>query len=112
MVNIGKIITEALAPLKIPTARLKYSGHEDTYIVFNEYLEMGETFDDDAETLTAHYVQVSVFSKTDFTDLVIKIKQNLINKEFIRESEFETFDSLYFCRVIKFVYYENKQTEV
>jgi hypothetical protein len=42
-----------LSPLSVPIAFQKYDGTSDTYITFHEYLQEGEEFDDDEETLTA-----------------------------------------------------------
>lgn len=107
--NVNELIMNALKPLDIPVVRLKYSGHKETYIEYQEYLEMGDVFDDDQESITAHYISLNLFSKDDYTELIKKIKNNLIEAGFIRENEFETFDSntLSFCRTMRFLIYEN-----
>lgn len=66
---INKLIIDALKPLNIPVAFQKYSGRAETYITFHEYLAAGEEYEDDDEALTAHYIQVDVWSKSDYKDL-------------------------------------------
>lgn len=70
----NKFIMDTLKSLKIPGAFQKYSGKSETYITFHEYLAAGEEYEDDVEALTAHYIQVDVWSKADYTNIVKIIK--------------------------------------
>ena len=56
------------------------------------YLESGEGYEDDEETLTAHYIQVDVWSKVDYTDLVKEVKRFLINAGFTRLNEIDLYE--------------------
>lgn len=107
---IRKLIIEALKPLNVPVAFQKYSGKEDTYITFHEYFETGEEYEDDVETLTAHYVQVDVWSKNDYAELVKKVKDNLTKMGFKRLNEIDLYeeDTKIYHKGLKFYYLEER----
>jgi hypothetical protein len=105
---INKIITESLKTLKIPVVFQKYSGKAESYITFHEYLATGETYEDDEETLTAHYIQIDLWSKVDYTNLVKEIKRLLINTGFKRLNEIDLYeeDTKIYHKGLKFYYLE------
>ncbi|MPM61780.1 hypothetical protein SDC9_108640 [bioreactor metagenome] len=105
---INKLIIETLKPLKIPVAFQKYNGKAETYITFHEYLAAGEEYEDDEESLTAHYIQVDVWSKTDYTDIVKNIKQLLLKAGFKRLNEADLYeeDVKIYHKGLKFNYLE------
>lgn len=105
---INKIIVDALKPLNIPVSFQKYTGKAENYITFHEYLAAGEEYEDDEESLTAHYVQVDVWSKSDYTDLVKKVKELLIRVGFKRLNEIDLYeeDTKIFHKGLKFYYLE------
>lgn len=90
--SIDKRIIDALKPLGYPVAKLRYNQKADTYIVFTEYNQASRMMADDEEVVTKHFYQVDVFSKTDFTQLVIDVKANLKDIGFLRMFESETYD--------------------
>ena len=89
---ISKMILDALKPLKIPVSFQKYSGKAKTYITFHEYLVSGEEYEDDVESLTVHYIQVDIWSKDDYTDIVKNVKQLLLNVGFKRLNEIDLYE--------------------
>lgn len=107
---IRKIIVEALKPLNVPVAFQKYTGKADTYITFHEYFETGEEYEDDEETLTAHHVQVDVWSKNDYEELVKKVKDNLTKMGFKRLNEIDLYeeDTKIYHKGLKFYYLEER----
>lgn len=107
---IRSLIVDALKPLKVPVSFQKYSGKDDTYITFHEYLETGEEYEDDEERITAHYVQVDVWSKSDYTEIVKKVKENLIKIGFKRLNEIDLYeeDTKIYHKGLKFYYLEER----
>lgn len=107
---INQIIIDALKSLKIPVSFQKYSGKAEAYITFHEYLETGEEYEEDEESLTSHYVQVDVWSKTDYTDLVKEVKNQLIAASFKRLSEIDLYEeeTKIFHKGLKFYYLEER----
>jgi len=54
------------------------------YVEYEIYDEYGEEWAENKEIATNFYIQVDIFSKTDYTDLENKIKEKLINAGFVR----------------------------
>ena len=107
---IRKLIVETLKPLNVPVTFQKYSGKADTYITFHEYFETGEEYEDDEETLTAHYVQIDIWSKNDYEELVKKVKENLTKIGFKRINEVDLYeeDTKIYHKGLKFYYLEER----
>lgn len=105
---INKLIIDTLKPLRIPIAFQRYNGKAETYITFHEYLSTGEEYEDDVETLTAHYIQVDVWSKTDYTDAVKSIKELMLKAGFKRLNEIDLYeeDTKIYHKGLKFYYLE------
>lgn len=110
---ISKIILDGLKPLKIPVSFQKYSGKAKTYITFHEYLVSGEEYEDDEESLTAHYIQVDVWSKDDYTESVKKIKELLLNVGFKRLNEIDLYEeeTKIYHKGLKFYYLEERESD-
>ncbi|GIW49016.1 MAG: hypothetical protein KatS3mg079_492 [Caloramator sp.] len=107
---IRSIIVEALKPLNVPVTFQKYSGKAETYITFHEYFETGEEYEDDEETLTAHYVQIDIWSKNDYEELVKKVKEKLTKIGFKRINEVDLYeeDTKIYHKGLKFYYLEER----
>ena len=107
---INKLTIDSLKPLKIPVCFQRYSGKAEAYVTFHEYLETGEEYEDDEETLTAHYVQVDVWSKNDYTEIVKEAKNLLRAAGFKRLSEIDLYeeDTKVYHKGLKFYYIEER----
>jgi len=107
---ISKILLDALTPLKIPVSFQKYSGKAKTYITFHEYLVSGEEYEDDEESLTAHYIQVDVWSKDDYTAIVKNVKEFLLKVGFKRLSEIDLYEeeTKIYHKGLRFYYLEER----
>ena len=90
---INKLIIDALKPLKIPVSFQKYSGKAKEYITFHEYSVNGQEYEDDIEAMTGHYIQVDIWSKEDYKQLVSKVKELLISCGFKRLNEEDLYES-------------------
>ena len=103
---INSLILEALKPLKIPVSFQKYKGKENTYITFFNYLKQGEEYADNEEKATGYYIQVDVWSKNDYTELVEKVKNAMKAAGFRRTSAVDLFeeDTKIYHKVIRFSY--------
>lgn len=107
------MIIKSLKPLNIPVRFQRYSGEKDTYITFHEYFVGGEDYEDDMEVLTAHYVQVDIWSKKDYKDTVKKVKEKLTEVGFKRLNEVDLYEknTKIYHKGIKFYYLEDKDGE-
>ena len=110
---INKLIIDTLKPLGVSVGFQKYSGADTTYITFHEYLQTGEEFEEDEEAFTSHYVQVDVWSKTDYTTLVSDIKSLLKAANFKRidEADFYEPDTGFYHKGLKLYYLEEKEVD-
>ena len=110
---INKLVIDTLKPLGVPVGFQKYSGAEATYITFLEYLQSGEEFEEDVEAFTGHYVQVDIWTKTDYTALTSNIKSLLIAAGFQRlnEADFYEPDTGLYHKGLKFYYLESKEVD-
>ncbi len=111
---ISKIILDALKPLKIPVSFQKYSGKAKTYITFHEYLVSGEEYEDDVESLTAHYIQVDIWSKDDYTAIVKNVKELLFKVGFKRLNEIDLYEeeTKIYHKGLKFYYLEERESDI
>lgn len=100
-----------LKPLNIPVSFQRYTGKADTYITFHDYLTTGEEYEDDNESLTGHYIQLDIWSKTDYTDLVKQVKRLLLNIGFKRLNEIDLYeeDTKIYHKGLKFYYLEESE---
>ena len=89
---IKKLITDSLKPINVPASFQTYSGKAETYITFHEYIATGEEYEEDEESLTAHYVQVDVWSKNDYTEIVKEAKNLLRATGFKRLNEIDLYE--------------------
>jgi hypothetical protein len=107
---INKLIIESLRPLNIPVTFQKYTGMASEYITFHCYFTQGEAFDDDSESLTGQYIQIDVWTKSDYTKIVNNTRNLLINMGFKRINEFDLYenDTKIFHKVMKFFYMEGE----
>ena len=110
---INKKILTALSPLSVPVAFQHYTGQADTYITFHEYLQQGEEYDEDEESLTAHLVQVDIWSKVDYVPLVSQVKYLLGIAGLKRISEEDLYepDTQIYHKGIRLFYLEAKEEE-
>jgi hypothetical protein len=105
------LIIDILKPLKVPVAFQKYTGKASTYITFHEYMGRAEGFEDDEEVFTGHHVQVDVWSKKDYTNLVKDIKIKLKDVGFKRLDEADLYekDTGLYHKGMRFFYLEEKE---
>lgn len=103
----SKVIT-ALSGLGIPVSFQTYSGTADTYITFFCYLETGELYSDDIQQGTAYYLQVDVWSKGNYVNIVEQVKLAMVNAGFSFLSAYDLYetDTKIYHKVLRFHYME------
>lgn len=90
---MNKLIIDTLKSLGVPVSFQVYSGTATTYITFFNYSENVESYADNKETSISNYIQVNVFSKGDYTDLVNSVLEALKQAEFRRTYVTEMYES-------------------
>jgi hypothetical protein len=90
--SLNKDILMALSPLNIPVAFQTYSGKADTYITFFSYLEKAELHADDEEETSGNYIQLDLWSKSDYTELIGEIHKRMKEAGFIKLNFYDLYE--------------------
>ena len=100
---MNKLIIDTLKNLGVPVVFQKYSGIETTYITFFNYLENAEGYADNEETSIGYYIQVDVWSKSDYSTLVVSVLEALKLAGFRRTyvTEFYENDTKIYHKLIR-----------
>lgn len=91
--NLNSLVISTLAPTSVPVNFQTYTGNATTYITFFEYNQQGALFADDTEQRTQYSVQVDVWSKGNYKNVVEQVRDLMINAGFIRNSEGELYEN-------------------
>lgn len=83
---MNQLILETLTPTGVPVAYMTYTGNNPEYIVFN-WWGSPLTHADNRERRENVTVQIDIFSKGDFTNLVQDVKQRMIDADFMKVQE-------------------------
>jgi hypothetical protein len=109
--SLNKLIIDTLKPTGVPVLFQTYSGTAPTYITFFEYNQFGALHADDEEQETAHFIQVDVWSKGDYTAIVQQAKDLMTAAGFSRSTENELYepDTKIYHKVLRFSYVEERE---
>lgn len=109
--SLNSLIINTLKPIN---ALVRFQSLWDSdlnpksYVTFFEVNQQGSFYGDDEEKSTSYLIQVNVYSKTDYTNLVEQIKSLMKKAGFTRQMETETYenDTKYYHKIIRFYYEE------
>lgn len=90
--NLNKLIKDTLKPLNVPVDFQTYAGTASLYITFFEYNQRGALYADNDEQEIDHFIQVDIWSKGDYTDIVSKVKKAMKQAGFSRTLETEIYE--------------------
>ncbi len=90
--SINQEVITALKDIGVPVSFQTYTGAADTYITFFTYLDKPEQHADDKETIAGHYVQIDVWSKKDYTDLVKAVHEKMLDAGFTKQSFYDLYE--------------------
>lgn len=111
--NLNELIINTLKPLNVPVSFHKNIEKENCYITFFVYNQKGELYSEGEEIETGYYIQVDVWSKGNYIDIVKQVKQLLKYKGFIRQNEYDLYesDTNIYHKCIRFFYLNNKRKD-
>lgn len=75
--SINSDVLAALEDLDVPVSFQRYTGSADSYITFFIHSDEPELHADDEELVTGYYVQVDVWSKNDYTEMVKSVHEKM-----------------------------------
>ncbi|MEX3621864.1 hypothetical protein [Viridibacillus arvi] len=112
--SLNKLIIDTLKPTGVPVAFFTYSGVATTYITFFQYNEMGVVFAEDSEQETRHSIQIDVWSKGNYVDVVKQVKKLLKEQGFSRKTAHDLFedDTKIFHKVLQFYYDDQSENNL
>lgn len=90
--NINSDILTALKDIGVPVSFQRHTGTADTYITFFTYLDRPELHSDDRETVTGYYVQIDVWSKNDYTELVKSVHEKMSAVGFRKQGFYDLYE--------------------
>ncbi|GAA0313804.1 hypothetical protein GCM10008967_00360 [Bacillus carboniphilus] len=104
--SLNSLILSTLQPLGIPVDFQTYEGESTTYITFFEYNQRSALNADDDEDITSHSIQLDVWSKGNYNNIVQQTKQLLKGIGFRRthETEFYEEETKIYHKVLRFSY--------
>ena len=104
--NLNSLIISTLAPTGVPVDFQTYTGTATTYITFFEYNQQGALYADDTELNTRYSVQIDVWSKGNYKNVVEQARTLMTNAGFTRNSENDIYEreTQIFHKVMRFYY--------
>ncbi len=72
--TVNELILNTLKPLGVPVGFQTVSQTADTYITYFCYLEQNTLYADDVENAKEFYVQVDIWSKENYSNIVERVK--------------------------------------
>lgn len=114
---MNELIVATLSPLGVPVCFQTYEGTKQPdgtvkilypYITFFNYLEKGESYANNVETSTGNYIQVDVWSDSNYNALVKSVLEALKQAEFSKTyiTELYEYETKIFHKVIRVFKYE------
>ena len=112
--SLNSLIINTLKPTK---QLVRFQSLRDTdnspsaYILFFNANERGSHHGDDQELSTEYLIQIDIFSKGDYTNLVKQVKDLMSSAGFRRQMTTESYenDTKYYHKTMRFIYEEDVQ---
>lgn len=113
MFNIKQYLNQVLSNnqiLNLTADNEIYFLHADTpttpYVEYEIFDEDGELWEEGKETATNYYVQIDLFSLTDYTELENKIREVMLNASFERSMAADLYevDTKLYHKAMRFIF--------
>lgn len=104
--SINAEVLSALAGIDVPVTFQTYSGKSDPYITFFTYLDKPEQHADDQEIATGYYVQLDIWTKGDYTELVKTVHDRMKRAGFRKINFYDLYekDTTVYHKVMRYVF--------
>jgi hypothetical protein len=104
--SLNPMILNTLKPLNVPVSFQTYTGTALTYITFFEFNQTPAFHADDEEIQSNHSIQIDIWSKGDYIELVKQVKTEMNKVGFKRTFETELYesDTKIYHKVLRFNY--------
>ena len=91
--SINQKIISTLSSLDIPVSFQSYSGKADPYLTFFIYLDKTEQHADDEDLNTGYYIQLDIWTKGDYTELVKNVHQKMNKAGFSKMNFYDLYEN-------------------
>lgn len=108
--SINNEIITALNGIKVPVSFQTSKSEKYPYITFFTYLDRPTLHSDDKEIITGHFIQIDIWSKTDYTNLAKEVHQSMLAANFIKQRYFDLYekDTKVYHKVMRFLKEDEK----
>lgn len=103
--SINYEVTEALKNIGVPVSFQTSKNDKYPYITFFTYLDRGTLHSDDSENITGYFIQIDIWSETDYTQLVKEVHQSMLSANFIKQRYYDLYekDTKVYHKVMRFL---------
>ncbi|HZJ99106.1 MAG TPA: hypothetical protein VFC79_03825 [Tissierellaceae bacterium] len=103
--SINKEVLAALKDIGIPVSFQTAKGKTYPYITFFTYLDRTMQHADDGEVITGYFIQVDIWSKTDYTSIEESIHQAMVSSGFMKQRFHDLYedDTKVYHKVMRFL---------
>ena len=103
--SVSKEVINTLKNIGVPVSFQTTKTDKFPYVTFFTYLDTGRLHSDDKETITGYFVQVDVWSKADYTNLVKDIHESMLTANFIKQQYHDLYepDTGVYHKVMRFL---------
>lgn len=104
--NYKSFVKSTLTPTGVPVEFQAYTGAAATYITYFCYNEQGEEWAENEEIATGYYIQVDIWSKSNYTALENQIKTLMLTAGFKRSYARDLYenDTGIYHKAMRFIY--------
>lgn len=109
--SINQLVISALRSLNVPVAFQNYTGTSDPYVTFFCYLETGEFYTDDAQKSTGYFIQIDIWSKGNYSNIVEQVKTAMEQAGFSFLSAYDLYekDIKIYHKAMRFYYFVEEE---
>jgi len=103
--SINKEVIQALKDIGVPVSFQTSGNEEYPYITFFTYLDRATLHSDDKESITGYFIQIDIWSKTDYTDIAEEVHQGMLTANFIKQRYYDLYekDTKVYHKVMRFL---------
>lgn len=102
---INSEIKSTLDNIAVPVSFQTSKSEKYPYITFFTYLDSPTLYSDDREIITGYFIQIDIWSKTDYTSLAREVEENILAANFIKQRYFDLYekDTKVYHKVMRFL---------
>lgn len=103
--SINKEVLLALKDIGVPVSFQVAKEKAYPYITFFTYLDRTMQHSDDGEQITGYFIQIDIWSKTDYTEISKEVHQSMLTANFMKQRFHDLYedDTKVYHKVMRFL---------